>query len=43
MEYDVFKTELLKQIHINSKYFKHKEIQAQYDLAETIAKEDFEG
>lgn len=42
MKYEEFKAELFKQINLNAKYFKPKEIQAQYDLAETIAKEDFE-
>ena len=42
MKYEEFKIELKKQISLNSKYFKPKEVQILYDFAETIVKTDFE-
>lgn len=42
MKYEEFKKELSKQIGLNAKYFKPKEIQTLEDFKETINKEDFE-
>ena len=41
MKFDEFKKELLKQIGLNSKFFKHGELQILHDFAQTISKEDF--
>ena len=39
--FEEFKEELGKQININSKYFKPKELQILFDFRQTIVKEDF--
>lgn len=41
MSYLEFKSELIKQININSKYFKPKEVSILFDFVATINEMDF--